>query len=82
MVDARGGCVFQQQQQGTENDQRGQQGTNPVCCVQVSVEKFEAQKLTTSQLALVELLEGIVNNKDMAEKEKKRRLKQVNTAVK
>jgi hypothetical protein len=48
-----------------------------VFCEQVSVGQFEAQKLSASQLALAELLEGIINNHKMSEKDKKRRLKQV-----
>ena len=49
----------------------------PMFCEQVSIEEYEAQKLSASQLAIAELLEGIVNDNSMPEKEKKRRLKQV-----
>ena len=48
-----------------------------VFCSQVSVSEYEKQKLSGSQLALAELLEDIIHNKNMTEKDKKRRLKQV-----
>lgn len=50
-------------------------------CAQVSVEDYEKQKMTTSQLALNELLDDIVKDKTMNSKEKKRRLKQVGFLV-
>ena len=51
--------------------------TNLTYCAQVSVEEFERQRMTTSQQALNRLLEDIVNDKTMTDKDRKRRLKQV-----
>lgn len=43
------------------------------------MDEYENQRLTGSQLALATLLEEIIQNKHMALKDKKKRLKQVRT---
>lgn len=46
-------------------------------CERVTVSEYEHQKLSSSQGALQELLDGIVKNKEMTLKEKKKHLKHV-----
>lgn len=46
-------------------------------CKHVSLDEYENQRLTGSQQALATLLEEIIQDKHMALKEKKKRLKQV-----
>lgn len=46
-------------------------------CQQMSMQAYENTKLSSSQVALVELLEDIIRNKQMSTKDKKKRLKQV-----
>lgn len=56
----------------------GWDGRSPITyCVQVSTHEYERQKMTDSQLALTDLLENIVKDKSMSQKDKKKRLKQV-----
>ena len=50
-------------------------------CEQVTLEEYENQKLTSSQQAIATLLEELVNDKSMAAKEKRKRLKQVRKHV-
>ncbi|XP_046560281.1 DEP domain-containing protein 1A-like isoform X2 [Haliotis rubra] len=45
-------------------------------CTQVSMEKYESQKLSSSQKALADLLEEIIADQSMSIKDKKKRLKQ------
>ncbi|KAL7848123.1 hypothetical protein AOLI_G00228410 [Acnodon oligacanthus] len=45
-------------------------------CRQISREEFEEQRVTASQRAVVELLEGIIQDKLMSVKDKKKKLKQ------
>ncbi|XP_018422814.1 PREDICTED: DEP domain-containing protein 1A [Nanorana parkeri] len=45
-------------------------------CKQISAQEFEAQKLVTSQAAIMELLESIVRDKNLSVKDKKKKLKQ------
>ncbi|XP_076859992.1 DEP domain-containing protein 1A isoform X1 [Brachyhypopomus gauderio] len=44
-------------------------------CKQISMEEFEEQKLSLSQMAVAELLEGLIKDKAMSAKEKKKKLK-------
>ena len=46
-------------------------------CQQVSVAEFEQQRLMGSQEALSSLLEDLINNKSISQRDKKRHLKQV-----
>lgn len=46
-------------------------------CKQVTIDQYENQRLSHSQRALVDLLEGIVRDKTMGVKDKRKRLKQV-----
>ncbi|XP_071983473.1 DEP domain-containing protein 1A isoform X2 [Engystomops pustulosus] len=45
-------------------------------CKQISAQEFEEQKVVTSQAAIMELLEGIVKDKNLSMKDKKKKLKQ------
>ncbi|GAA6107760.1 DEP domain-containing protein 1B [Tachysurus ichikawai] len=45
-------------------------------CRQISKQEFEEQRVTGSQGAIVELLEGIIHDKAMSIKDKKKKLKQ------
>ncbi|XP_049911684.1 DEP domain-containing protein 1A isoform X2 [Epinephelus moara] len=59
-------------------------GDNPVCapmpiyafCRQISGAEFEQQKLASSQKAMEELLEMLLTNQNMSEKERRKKLKQ------
>lgn len=46
-------------------------------CRQISKEQFERQRVSASQGAIVELLENIIQDKNMSIKDKKKKLKQV-----
>lgn len=46
-------------------------------CRQISREQFEQQRVSGSQGAIVELLENIIQDKNMSIKDKKKKLKQV-----
>ena len=46
-------------------------------CEQVTLAEYENQRMSSSQQALVTLLEEIIADKDMAAKNKRKRLKQV-----
>lgn len=46
-------------------------------CSQISSTKFEQQKLAASQQAMEELLEMLVTNQSISEKERHKKLKQV-----
>lgn len=46
-------------------------------CRQISREQFELQRVSASQGAIVELLENIIQDKNMSIKDKKKKLKQV-----
>lgn len=46
-------------------------------CKQISKQEFEEQRVHGSQGAIVELLEGIIHDKAMSIKDKKKKLKQV-----
>lgn len=46
-------------------------------CRQISKQEFEEQRVSGSQGAIVELLEGIIHDKAMSIKDKKKKLKQV-----
>ena len=46
-------------------------------CEQVSLKEYECQKLSGSQQALQDLLENIVRDKRMSQRDKRKRLKQV-----
>ena len=46
-------------------------------CEQVTLDEYENQRMTSSQQALATLLEEIIADKNMATKEKRKRLKQV-----
>lgn len=50
-------------------------------CERVSLLQFEEQKLTTSQKALAELLDQIVNDQKMNTKEKNKKLKMVGKVI-
>ncbi|XP_006167208.1 DEP domain-containing protein 1A isoform X2 [Tupaia chinensis] len=45
-------------------------------CKQISAQEFDEQKVSTSQVAIAELLENIIKNKSLPLKEKRRKLKQ------
>ncbi|KAE8609578.1 hypothetical protein XENTR_v10011851 [Xenopus tropicalis] len=57
---------------------RVKQGTVPsyYFCKQISTQEFEEQRLATSQAAMMELLENIVRDRNLAVKDKKKKLKQ------
>lgn len=48
-----------------------------IYCEQLTKNQFENQGITSSWLALAELLDQIINDKKMKSKEKKKRLKKV-----
>ncbi|XP_041916400.1 DEP domain-containing protein 1B [Alosa sapidissima] len=48
----------------------------PTFCRQISREEFEEQRVSASQDAMVELLEGIIQDKNMSIKDKKKKMKQ------
>jgi len=50
-------------------------------CQQVSVAEFEQQRLMGSQEALSSLLEDLIKNKNISQRDKKRHLKQVCTII-
>ncbi|XP_063283980.1 DEP domain-containing protein 1A isoform X1 [Pelobates fuscus] len=45
-------------------------------CKQISKQEFEAQRLTTSQAAIEELLENIIKDRNLSVKDKKKKLRQ------
>ncbi|XP_068095355.1 DEP domain-containing protein 1A isoform X2 [Hyperolius riggenbachi] len=45
-------------------------------CKQISTQEFEEQRVVTSQVAIIELLESIVRDKNISTKDKKKKLKQ------
>ncbi|KAM9244691.1 DEP domain-containing protein 1A isoform 1-T1 [Dugong dugon] len=45
-------------------------------CKQISAKEFDEQKISTSQVAIAELLENIIKNKSLPPKEKRKKLKQ------
>ncbi|XP_027729786.1 DEP domain-containing protein 1A isoform X2 [Vombatus ursinus] len=45
-------------------------------CKQISTQEFDEQKISTSQVAIAELLENIIKDKSLSLKEKKKKLKQ------
>ncbi|XP_035245853.1 DEP domain-containing protein 1B [Anguilla anguilla] len=49
---------------------------SPSFCRQISKAEFEEQRLRGSQEPMAELLEGIISNKDLSVKDKKKKLKQ------
>lgn len=49
----------------------------PMFCRQISREEFEEQRVSASKDAMVELLEGIIQDKNMSVKDKKKKMKQV-----
>ncbi|KAJ8395622.1 hypothetical protein AAFF_G00031030 [Aldrovandia affinis] len=49
---------------------------SPSYCRQISKEEFEEQRASSSQGPMVELLEGIIGDKDLSVKDKKKKLKQ------
>lgn len=62
---------------------------DPVCppvpiytfCHQISGTEFEQQKLESSQKAMEELLEILLTDQNMSEKDRRKKLKQVSTAA-
>lgn len=46
-------------------------------CQQISTQEFDEQKISTSQVAIEELLESIVRSKSLSLKERRRKLRQV-----
>ena len=54
---------------------------NQTYCDQVSLDEYEEQRLSGSQRHLATLLEDIVRDRNMASKDKKKRLKQVDTLL-
>ena len=60
----------------------GSPGVTPLAyCEQVSVAEYESQRLSASQMALYQLLENVVHDCRMTQKDKRRRLKQVGVTL-
>lgn len=67
------------------NDDGGDSSTVPVSihafCHQISGAEFEQQKLASSQKAMEELLEMLLSDQNLTEKERRKKLKQVTKRV-
>lgn len=50
-------------------------------CKQISAQEFEEQKVVMSQVAIMDLLESIVKDKNLSVKDKKKKLKQVRPSL-
>ena len=66
---------------GGVSEVKGERDEKITFCERVTVSEYEHQKLSSSQGALQELLDGIVRNKDMTLKDKKKHLKHVSSEM-